>query len=255
MSRVKSGAVFFFFATVTTQAIAFILTLFLSNIIASHFPSLQSSLLAVSLHALLALGLSRSFRLPGSWQVLNLLIPFLLYFSLDYELPAWIPISAAALALLTYIPTFWTRVPYYPTSRQMYDVILAELPEDKEFSFIDLGSGFGQPIAYLSKLRPKGKFLGVEIGPLPFLLSKLRFIFSSNVSISPSSLWKVDLSKYDYVYAFLAPGPMPKLWEKVQREMQRGAVFLTNTFEIESKPAKVIAVEDRRKTKLFVHRI
>lgn len=255
MSPEKRGAALFAALSIVSQCVAFLFTLLIANFATQFLVQAKVPILAVSMHAIIAFMIARLLTLPGSWQLLNFLIPFLLYLSLDFTLPTWLPLSAVILALLIYIPTVWTRVPYYPTSRAMYSVILGELPTEKEFSFIDLGCGFGQPVSFLAARRPNGKFVGVEVGPLPYFLAKLRFLLRRNARIELQSLWKTDLSKYDFVYAFLAPGPMPALWEKAKAEMKSGSVFLTNTFATEEMASKVIPVADRRKTKLFVHRM
>ena len=55
--------------------------------------------------------------------------------------------------------------------------------------------------------------------------------------ISGSKTWAGDV-----VYAFLSPAPMPRLWEKVQREMRPGTLFISNRFIVPGvKPHQRIA--------------
>jgi hypothetical protein len=209
--------------------------------------------LSITLTAITAFLLSSLFKLPLSWRIVNSFVGpsalLYLYSGLSASL-LLIPIGVLALI---YLPTFWTRVPYYPTSNKMYEAILAELPTDREFSFIDLGSGFGSLLFYLQTRRRNGKFYGSEISPLPYLVSKARSFFSPRVSISGRSFWSFSLSDYDYVYAFLAPGPMPKLWGKVQQEMKPGSSFLVNSFEVPAKPLKRVDVRDDRECVLLIY--
>jgi SAM-dependent methyltransferase len=160
-------------------------------------------------------------------------------------------------SLLTYAPAFWTRVPYYPTHRAAYALILAELPNDRPFTFIDIGCGTGDLLLFLSARRPKGRFVGVEIGLIPWFIAKLRSLRtrSSSVTIHFQTMWGLDLGRYDFVYTFLSPAPMERLWSKAKAEMKTGSTFITNTFETPEQASYTIAVKNERQTALYVHRI
>ena len=207
--------------------------------------------------AIVSLLLAIWLDFPLSWKLFNfLLVPSAVgYVSL--ELPSGFLAIAVVITVLIYLPTLWTGVPYYPTSPKMYQVVCSKLPVDAPFTFIDLGCGFAGLLAYLRRERPNGHYTGVDISPLPFLLSKLRFVLcgAKNVEISYSSFWNLDLSKFDYVYAFLAPPPMARLWAKAQGEMKSGAVFMTNTFVVDHGADTVDEIKDRREYKLYLHRM
>jgi len=69
-------------------------------------------------------------------------------------------------------------------------------------------------------------------------------------------LWRTELSAYDVVYAFLSPVPMAALWEKAQREMRPGTLFISNSFAVPDVAAEqVIEVDDARQTRLFCYRL
>ncbi|MBX7137348.1 MAG: class I SAM-dependent methyltransferase [Oligoflexia bacterium] len=193
---------------------------------------------------------------PRVWRLLNLFILPAAVASLLVNLPIWLFTLVAAWAVLLYLPTLWTGVPYYPTSAPMYELVAEQIGGRKNFRFIDLGCGFGGLLVFLAQRFPEAHFWGVEISPLAYLLSRIRKsrFGCPNVQIDFQDFWKLDLSKFDVVYAFLAPGPMPELWKKVQKELQPGSVFLTNSFEVEATPAATFEIDDKRKSKLFVHR-
>ena len=199
--------------------------------------------------------ISYLLKLSRWWQILNLVVGPLSVLYLSMGLPAWLLLVPIALGTLTYLPAFWTRVPYYPTSEPMYRAIAAELPQDKAFTFIDLGCGFSGLINYLSQRFPQSHFSGVEIGLLPFLVSRLRFMRRKNVRILFKSFWNMPLTPYDVVYTFLAPGPMPKLWEKACQEMEPNSVLLVNSFQVPAKAERMIEVDDERKCCLYRYRI
>ena len=65
----------------------------------------------------------------------------------------------------------------------------------------------------------------------------------NNITWRWDDLWATDLSRFDVVYAFLSPVPMPRLWEKVQKEMPPGSLFISNSFPVPGvTPDRVIEV-------------
>jgi hypothetical protein len=195
--------------------------------------------------------------LSTSWRIVNAVLPIAAAASLSAEVPSWIFMAIFVFLLCIYAPAFWTRVPYYPTPRAAYSLILAELPTDRPFTFLDIGCGFGGMLFFLSKRRPNGSFVGIEIGLMPWLYGalKARFVAKNRVSIRFKNMWTEPLERYDTVYTFLSPAPMEKIWEKVCAEMRPGSLFITNTFEVPAPANEVLSVKDERCSHLFLHRI
>lgn len=197
--------------------------------------AILSPVLLLGLHSVVAFLLARVLRLSFPWQIFNLLLaPGVILYSY-FNLPAGFAFGALAVTVLLYAPTFWTRVPYYPTTPHLYEVIAEQLPQEGTFRFLDLGCGLGRLLNYLSKVRPHGTFVGVEISPLAYVAARSWMALSgrSHVTIAWKNFWNISLADYDVVYAFLAPGPMPALWQKVKEEMKPGSRFITNTFAVE----------------------
>ena len=243
---VKRVPVYFFLITVLCQVVAIglgILTFELSG----SFPT------AIVIMACCAFGLSRWLKLPAPWQALNLLmIPAVVIWSL-LDVPAMASGTVLFAIALLFMPTFWTRVPYFPTHRKMYDAILSKLPQTGGFSFVDIGCGGGTLLAYLARRRPDGSFLGVDISPMAWFLSHLRTFTLGKVRVRFKSLWALNFGDFDVVYAFLAPGPMPDVWEKAKREMKTGSLFISNTFEVPDEATEVITIDDSRQGRLYCH--
>ncbi|NMC61755.1 MAG: hypothetical protein GYA55_01160 [SAR324 cluster bacterium] len=215
-----------------------------------------SAFLQLGAHTFIAFLCSWMLKLSFPWRLFNLLLPLLISIFTSVLIPNSVLAILAVLILLVYIPTFWTRVPFYPTSTQMYDVVLSQIPDDRVLSFLDLGSGFSSMLFFLARERPNVNFLGVEIGPLPFLLSWLRVRISGlkNLQTSYKNFWQVDFSQFDMIYAFLAPGPMPALWEKCKKEMKPESVLFVNSFPVPAPHDMEFHVDDRRKTILYVYK-
>ena len=245
----RLAPLYFFVITIFCQTAAFLL-------VAMAHRSTSTSTILIVVSPLFIYSMVRLFALPSSWQIVNLLVGPASLFYLWFGLPAYLLIVPIVILSLIYVPTFWTRVPFYPTSLLMYDAVLAELPRDKPFKFIDLGCGFGTMLFYLNNKCPNGSFTGVEISPLPYFVAKIRSFFTKGkVSIWPKSFWGLSLHDYDYIYAFLAPGPMPSLWQKVKKEMRGSGTFLVNSFEVPASPKKIVEVEDERLCRLFVYKL
>jgi hypothetical protein len=140
----------------------------------------------------------------------------------------------------------------------MYRAVLKGLPSapegNKSLQFVDLGCGFSGLLRYLAKARPGDQFAGVEIGIIPYLVSLALCAPYKNIKISFRSMWEINLSEFEVVYAFLAPGPMPKLWEKVKAEMRPGTTFLSNSFPVPDQATEKITIGEGRQSVLYVHR-
>lgn len=195
--------------------------------------------------------------LPTPWRIVNVLLPISISMTLAVPVPSWLfAVPFAALAVV-HAPALWTRVPYYPTSRGAYPLILAQLPPAVPFTFIDIGCGCGDLLVFLKKHRPLGRYYGVEIGVFPFLVSKFKALRhgAGAITISFQDIRRTELRDFDYVYAFLSPAAMTSVWKKAYSEMKPGSTFITNSFEVPSQPDETLAVKDSRRSSLFVHRM
>jgi SAM-dependent methyltransferase len=118
---------------------------------------------------------------------------------------------------------------------------------------VDLGCGFGGPLAHLAKARPDAAFTGVEASPLTWLVAWLRCLPRANAHIRLGSLWRTDLAAFDVAYAFLSPVPMPALWAKVRREMKAGSRFISHSFDVPGEtPQLMLTVKGRAGARLLV---
>lgn len=163
-----------------------------------------------------------------------------------------------ALLLAVYWSACHSQVPLYFSSKPAWRALESALPpasNDVQLKFIDLGCGIGGVLTHLAQARPDGDFHGVESAPLPYLLSRLRLKTKDlrNCKVHWGSLWDCDLSRYDVVYAYLSPAPMPTLWEKARREMRPGTLFISNSFCIPGiPPQETITIEDLHSSTLLI---
>ncbi len=112
-------------------------------------------------------------------------------------------------------------------------------------SFVDIGSGLGGLALHLGKKYPDSHFLGVEIAPLPWLLSYLRPRGrQSHVKFLWADYEKLNFSAFDVVFAYLSPAAMPRLWEKARQEMEPGSLLISAEFPIPGVEAEVLSCQE-----------
>ena len=165
------------------------------------------------------------------WIPIQVFFPPLAVFILSRQVDAnWFLLCFLLLGFV-YWNAYRTRVPLYLTGRAVEAEILKRLP-DGHFAFADMGSGLGGLLSRLAKTKPDGKFCGVEIAPLPFLVGWARCANLRNCKMAWGQYEHVDLSTFDFVYAYLSPVPMPALYDKAKQEMKQGSMFISNSFDV-----------------------
>ncbi len=181
---------------------------------------------------LLAAALGACLRLPAWWIPLNFLFIPAAVAVHEWDLPPSLFLVGFVLLGLVFWTTFRTRVPLYLSSRDAGAKLAGLVPQAAGVRLLDLGCGFGGVLRQVAGLRPGARLEGVEIAPLPALVAWLRLRRLPQCRVRRADLWRLDLSQYDVVYAFLSPAPMAALWEKVRREMRPGALFVSNSFAV-----------------------
>lgn len=204
----------------------------------------------------LAVVISYGLRMPSWWLVIQaLFVPALVAVLTLSIAPTWF-LGGFVLLALIYGRTYTTQVPLYLSRRPVWLAIQQLLPQSPGLRVLDLGSGLGGVVKHLADARPDSQVIGIESAPLPSWISKLRTLRRANAKMEWGDFWQTDLSGYDVVCAYLSPVPMPALWEKVQREMRPGTLFISYRFSIPGvMPSQVVAMNDFGQTELYVWRI
>lgn len=195
-------------------------------------------------------------RQPWWWRVMHALFAPLAWgvsrLSID---PGWFLLLLTVL-LLVYRGAVTDQIPLYLSSSRTAVALAALTAEQGEMRFLDLGAGIGSVLIPLAKERPDARFTGVENAPATWLLGRLRVAGLANCDWRWGNIWQTDFAGYNVVYAFLSPAPMAALWERLQKEMAPGSLFISNSFPVPGTATScVIDVDDQRQTRLYCYRI
>jgi hypothetical protein len=236
------------------QSAAFVLAALTLHLFDFHLAPFVFALLC----GMLSAAFSRIAGLARWWLLIQFAFAPALVLMLALNIPPGFFLAAFLVLLVVYWSTFRTQVPLYLSSNKVWQVLETQLPADKPFTFIDLGSGIGGVLTHLARIHPHGSYRGVESAPLPFLWSWLRMKLGgyAQCTVRWGSLWSCDLSQYDVVFAYLSPVPMSDLWLKASREMRPGALFISNTFDVNDHPPQErISVDDLHHSTLYLWRM
>ncbi|HZW13552.1 MAG TPA: class I SAM-dependent methyltransferase, partial [Noviherbaspirillum sp.] len=172
--------------------------------------------IAALLQGAIAAILARCRRMAVWWIPIQFLFPVALIVLLAVRLPSWIFLLAFIVLLVLYWTTFRTQVPFYPSSRATWEAVATLLPSGEPVRFMDIGSGFGGLVLDMSTKRPEGSFTGIEVAPLPWLVSALRARMGRNrhgaAAFLRGDYRRLDFAAYDVIFAYLSPAAMPALW-------------------------------------------
>jgi len=221
------------------QALALAPTLLLVYLLA-RAGAAPSLFLVALLQGVIAAALS--WRLAPWWRAIQLLFPLALLGADRLRLPPIVFLLGFLFLLGLFWSTFRTQVPFYPSGPAARDAVARLLPA-RPVRLIDIGSGFGGLVLELARRRPDCQFCGVELAPLPWLVSLLRARLSGGgARFTRGDYERLDFADYDFVFAYLSPAAMEALWRKAAREMRPGAMLFSYEFDIPSrKPDQTIA--------------
>ena len=203
---------------------------------------------AALLQGLFAMLIGWRLRLAVWWRPILLLFPLALLSAAALGLPSWLYLLIFAALLLVYWSTFRTQVPYYPSGPAVWQAVAALLPQGRAARVIDIGSGLGGMVLHLARARPDCDCLGIELAPLPWLLSWLRAkLGGSRARFLRGDYQGLDFSQFDLVFAYLSPAAMDSLMRKCRSEMKSGSLLISYEFSHSAcEPVKTILTTEGR---------
>jgi SAM-dependent methyltransferase len=210
-----------------------VLTYFLLLFLKFSFNLSVSLLFALMLHCSIAGIAALILRFDWWWSLIQFSFPLVVCFAYQQNISPHIYLFGLFVLSVLYWSTYRTQVPYYPSKSILIEPILGLLPVDRDFSFVDLGSGMGGLLLKLSRRTKLGRYYGIEIAPLPWLISTLRAMTAkTRVEINFGSYTGFNLASFDVVFCYLSPAVMPSIWAKVRAEMTPGSIFLSYEFVV-----------------------
>ncbi len=235
------------------QILSFLVVLLIARSLSIVLGITTHILLIAFVQGLIAAGLSHWRDMASWWVVIQFFFPIVLLFGLFLQLPPSVFLIAFLILLFLYWNIFRTQVPFYPSNLATWNTVAELLPKDKSVHLVDIGSGLGGLTFNLAQRRPDSHFLGIEIAPLPWLLSVLR----ARISKSPAKFTRGDyknlnFADYDVVFAYLSPVAMLPLWEKARTEMRQGTMLLSYEFSIPQVEPSFTVTPIAGKPKIYV---
>ena len=240
--------------TPAIQALLFQIAAFPLTLAAVYFAA-RAGFQPGYLHAALAQGLFAAgltwWRgLAGWWRAIQGVFPVALLGADQLAIPPGVFLAVFLFLLLLYWSTYRTQVPDDPSGPEAWAAFEAALPTGRPLRVIDIGSGLGGLTLDLARGHPDWVVTGIELAPLPWLVSRLRAI-GTRSRFMRGDYAALKFSDFDAVFAYLSPAAMPALWSKAVREMRPGSVLFSYEFVIAERPPSRIVTPYKEGAKLY----
>jgi len=159
---------------------AAILSLLVEEFCSNYLPSSPRRVLFLLLQGLISALIARALKLAVWWQWILFTFPLAIWLALKLDLSPSFLFAGFLLFVLMYWSVFLTQVPYYPSGQGVCDAVAELIDQERQLKIIEIGSGLGGFSIQLAKIRPKSRYIGIEIAPLPFLISLMRSKFQGS---------------------------------------------------------------------------
>ncbi len=146
-------------------------------------------------------------------------------------------INALLLLLAVYILLgSWSGAPFVPTTKKNIERMIALAAIHPGEICMDLGSGGGGIV--FAAANAGAESIGIEINPFLYWWSSARAKFGryTRVFFFRKNLWTVDVSHVDVLTIFFISNKMPRLQEKLRKEMKPGARVVSHVFTFPDWP-------------------
>lgn len=148
-----------------------------------------------------------------------------------------------------------------PTSKKAILNIVKIIKKHKSnaLNFYDLGCGRGRVVLAIKKEIPNLNVYGIDKNIFRIFSSKLKaFFLKRKINFIRENIFNLNLSEADVIYTYLWYDLMPILEKKLQKELKKGAIVITNTSHFPNwMPKEIINtwdnIKDSKFEKLFVY--
>ncbi|MFA6255449.1 MAG: hypothetical protein WC675_05520 [Patescibacteria group bacterium] len=149
----------------------------------------------------------------------------------------------------------FTKVPFVPTPKKNVKIVIDQFELKPGQIFYDLGCGDGQ---FLIEAESRGaKTIGFEVSPWAYAKGRFNlWRHKSQAKIIFKNFYDQNISEADAVFCFLIDTVMPKVEEKLKRELKLGAKIISYGFTMPSwPPVKIVEIKkgNKRASKIYLY--
>jgi len=167
------------------------------------------------------------------WRYIHFSFPVAIGLAISFNISNNFFLVGFILFAVLYWSVFLTQVPYYPLQKGVCESVTKLLPNQERLKVIDIGSGLGGFCMKFVNLRPGSIVHGIEIAPLPWLISYLRGrVAASPAKFTLGNYHQLDFAEFDIVFAYLSPAVTLDLWQKASKEMRPKTLLVSHEFPI-----------------------
>jgi SAM-dependent methyltransferase len=188
------------------------------------------------------------------WRLINFFFPFMIYGAFSLHLPKELYLAGFLFIACFFWTCFKTQVPFYPSSRAVWERVRESLPNARPLHVMDIGCGLGGLLLNLEKRNSKLKLSGIENAPLPWLISAVRkWLNKSKINFILGDYNSLDFVKYDVIFAYLSPAAMVNLYLKAIMEMRPNTLLISHEFEIPGITPYRILTENESESPTYIY--
>lgn len=222
---------------IVIQVVA-LMTVLLCMLVGSLLFAVRFSLFSlIVMQSLSAIALCKWAGMAVWWRWIHGIFPLAMFVMSMWAIPNEVYLIGFLVSLSIFWTTFRSQVPFFPSRPIVREKVAKLIPQDQVIRMIDIGSGLGDLSMYIAKERSNSQVEGVEIAPLPWLISAFRaWVSQSSAKFTLGDYHALNFAHYDLVFAYLSPAAMTTLWQKARQEMQAGSLLVSYEFEISGNP-------------------
>lgn len=162
----------------------------------------------------------------------------------NYYLPA---IVIFGVMMLIFSASLFYGAPWFPAKREVVKKMVGMAGIKSNDVVYDLGSGDAR-ILVEAAIRHNAKFIGVEINPFVYLISKVltrQQGLKGKIKLIRKNLFNADLRDADVIFVFLMQGTNDRLEKKLKKELKKGSRIVSHVWKFRS--LKLVKADEKLK--------